>query len=137
MTRGGPRPGAGQPPKYGAPMTIRKEIKLTEGDYAEITAAVPGDEPWSRWVVEAALMRARGDVRGPSRGYRGGAMKISRKFGLHNFEMQIKRNSSAPLPGSREVREESLAWQIVTFSIDGIPVEREDFDLALRICSVV
>lgn len=59
-THGGRRPGAGQPPKYGAAMTERLELKLTEADKAEILAAVPTGSPVGRWVVEAALTRARG-----------------------------------------------------------------------------
>lgn len=62
MTRsshGGRRPGAGQPPKYGAPMTERIGLQLTEAERAEIEAAVPEGYPVGRWIVEAALMRAR------------------------------------------------------------------------------
>lgn len=61
--RGGRRPGSGQPPKYGMPMTVRREVKLTEADDAEITAAVPEGFSWARWVVEAALMRARKELK--------------------------------------------------------------------------
>jgi hypothetical protein len=59
MTRGGRRPGAGQPPKYGMPMRVRVSLTMTEADHAEISAEVPDGEPFGRWVVEAALMRAR------------------------------------------------------------------------------
>lgn len=57
--RGGARPGAGQPPIAGVPQTERLTLKMTEGERAEIEAAVPGGKPVSRWIVEAALQRAR------------------------------------------------------------------------------
>jgi hypothetical protein len=60
MTHGGPRPGSGPKPKYGGKLTERWQIDLTEADAAEITAAIPEGEARSRWVVEAALRRARG-----------------------------------------------------------------------------
>ena len=59
MTRGGRRPGAGQPPKYGVAMTERMGLVMTEAERAEIEAAVPDGCPAGRWIVEAALMRAR------------------------------------------------------------------------------
>lgn len=59
MTHGGRRPGAGQPPKYGAAMTERMGLTLTEAERAEIEAAVPAGSPVGRWIVEAALTRAR------------------------------------------------------------------------------
>jgi len=59
VTRGGEREGAGQPPKYGVPMTERWGLELTEADAAEIQAAVPDGKSRSRWIVEAALARAR------------------------------------------------------------------------------
>jgi hypothetical protein len=42
-------------------MTMRErwELKLTEADAAEIQAAIPDGYPRGRWVVEAALARAR------------------------------------------------------------------------------
>jgi hypothetical protein len=52
----------GQPPKYGAPMTERMGLTMTEAERAEIEAAVPDDEPVGRWIVEAALRRARGGL---------------------------------------------------------------------------
>ncbi len=39
MTRGGRRPGAGQPPIAGQPQTERIGLKLTEAERAEIEAA--------------------------------------------------------------------------------------------------
>lgn len=59
MTRGGRRPGAGARPLAGMPQTERIELKLTEAERAEIEAAVPEGYPVGRWIVEAALMRAR------------------------------------------------------------------------------
>jgi len=59
MTRGGARPGAGQPPVAGQPQTERIGLKLTEAERAEIEAAVPNDRPVGRWIVEAAIMRSR------------------------------------------------------------------------------
>lgn len=58
-SHGGRRPGAGQPPRAGTRQTERKELKLTEGQLAEIEAAIPEGESFNAWVVEAALMRAR------------------------------------------------------------------------------
>lgn len=57
--RGGRRPGAGQPPKYGTPMTERLGLVMTEAERAEIEAAVPDGQPVGRWIVDAALLRAR------------------------------------------------------------------------------
>lgn len=62
MRRGGARAGAGQPPKYGAAMTERVGLKLTEAELAEINAAVPDGHPVGRWIVDAALARARHDT---------------------------------------------------------------------------
>lgn len=59
-SHGGRRPGAGQPPVAGTPQTERIGIKLTEAQYAEIVAAVPEGQSLNRWIIEAALMRARG-----------------------------------------------------------------------------
>lgn len=59
VTHGGRRPGAGQPPKYGAAMTERMGLVLTEAERAEIEAAIPDGDPVGRWIVEAALARAR------------------------------------------------------------------------------
>lgn len=59
MTRGGARPGSGQPPIAGTPQTERIGLKLTEAERAEIEAAIPDGKPVGRWIVEAALMRAR------------------------------------------------------------------------------
>ena len=61
MTRGGPRPGSGQPPIAGTPQTERIHLRLTEAERAEIEAAVPDGRPVGRWIVEAALIRARKD----------------------------------------------------------------------------
>jgi hypothetical protein len=61
--RGGYRPGSGQPPIAGTPQTERIGLKLTEGERAEIEAAIPDGHPVGRWIVEAALMRARGGTR--------------------------------------------------------------------------
>lgn len=57
--RGGARPGAGQPPTAGQPQTERIGLKLTEAERAEIEAAVPEGHPVGRWIVAAAIMRAR------------------------------------------------------------------------------
>lgn len=64
MTRshGGCRPGAGQPPLAGVRQTKRIELKLAEPEYAEILGAVPDGYPVRRWIVEAALMRARSEA---------------------------------------------------------------------------
>lgn len=62
MTRGGARPGAGQPPVAGQPQTERIGLKLTEAERAEIEGTVPDDHPAGRWIVEAAIMRARGEL---------------------------------------------------------------------------
>lgn len=59
-SHGGRRPGAGQPPLAGVRQTKRIELKLAEPEYAEILAAVPDGQAVSRWIVEAALARARG-----------------------------------------------------------------------------
>lgn len=59
MPRGGRRPGAGRPPVGGAPQTERIALMCTEEERAEIEAAVPDDEALSRWIIDAALARAR------------------------------------------------------------------------------
>lgn len=58
-SHGGRRPGAGQPPIAGQPQTERISLKLTEAERAEIEAAVPDGHPVGRWIVDAALIRAR------------------------------------------------------------------------------
>lgn len=62
MTRGGARPGAGKPPVAGQPQTERIGLKLTEAERAEIEGAVPDDQPVGRWIVEAAIIRARSEL---------------------------------------------------------------------------
>jgi hypothetical protein len=52
--------GPGQPPKYGARLSERIGLVMTEAERAEIEAAVPDGHPTGRWIVEAAVMRARG-----------------------------------------------------------------------------
>lgn len=42
--------------------TERMTLRLTESERAEIYAAVPADAPVGPWVIEAALMRARGGL---------------------------------------------------------------------------
>lgn len=59
MTRGGRRPGAGRKPVAGTKQTERLGLTLTEAELAEIVVAVPKGRPVGRWIVEAALMRAR------------------------------------------------------------------------------
>ena len=59
-SHGGCRPGSGQPPTRGAKQTERLSLAMTEAERAEIEAAVPEDEPLGPWIIEAALMRARG-----------------------------------------------------------------------------
>lgn len=59
LGHGGARPGAGQPPVAGQPQTERINLRLTESERAEIEAAVPTGAPVGRWIVEAAVMRAR------------------------------------------------------------------------------
>lgn len=59
MTRGGSRPGAGAKPLAGQPQSERISLALTEAERAEIEAAVPAGSPVGRWIVEAALARAR------------------------------------------------------------------------------
>lgn len=59
MTRGGYRPGSGQPPIAGVRQRERINIRLTEAERAEIEAAVPENRPVGRWIVEAAAFRAR------------------------------------------------------------------------------
>lgn len=56
---GGEREGAGRPPNAGVRQTERLGLTMTEPELAEIVAAVPESETLGRWVVEAALMRAR------------------------------------------------------------------------------
>lgn len=58
-SHGGRRPGAGQPPIAGVPQTERIGLKLTEAELAEIQDAIPEGYPVGRWIIEAALMRAR------------------------------------------------------------------------------
>lgn len=55
MTR---HPG-GRPPVRGSPQRIRKQLKLTEAEWAEISACIPDGEPEGPWIIEAALRRAR------------------------------------------------------------------------------
>jgi len=52
----------GQPPTRGMKQTERMTLRLTEAERAEICAAVPADEPVGPWVIDAALMRARGGL---------------------------------------------------------------------------
>lgn len=59
-SHGGRRPGSGQPPIAGVRQTEQLTIRMTEAELGEIVAAVPEDSPVGRWIVEAALMRARG-----------------------------------------------------------------------------
>lgn len=54
-----PRRGPGQPPKYGAKLTERQGLCMTEAERAEIEAAVPDGNPVGRWIVDAAIERAR------------------------------------------------------------------------------
>jgi hypothetical protein len=61
VTRGGSRPGSGQPPVAGQPKRPHT-IGATEAQWAEIRAAVPEDEPVGPWVIDAALMRARKEL---------------------------------------------------------------------------
>jgi hypothetical protein len=63
MTRGGRREGAGQPPIAGVRQTERIGLKMTEAERAEIEAAVPAGKALARWIIEAALMRARREGR--------------------------------------------------------------------------
>lgn len=56
---GGVREGAGRPPAAGVKQTERLGLTMTEAEMAEIVAAVPEGATLGRWVVEAALMRAR------------------------------------------------------------------------------
>lgn len=56
---GGVREGAGRPPAAGVKQTERLGLTMTEPEMAEIIAAVPEGAKLGRWVVEAALMRAR------------------------------------------------------------------------------
>ena len=60
MTHGGRRPGAGQPAKYGTPMTERLGLTMTEAEAAEIYAAIPDGAPRGRWIVETVLVAIRG-----------------------------------------------------------------------------
>lgn len=39
-----------------------RSIQASDGQWAEICAAVPADEPVGPWVIDAALMRARGGL---------------------------------------------------------------------------
>lgn len=59
-THGGRRAGAGRPPLAGARQSERLNLTATEAERAEIEAAVPGGMPVGRWIIEAALLRARG-----------------------------------------------------------------------------
>lgn len=56
---GGRRPGSGQPPIAGVPQTERIGLWMTTAERGEIEAAVPEGSSRSRWIVEAALLRAR------------------------------------------------------------------------------
>jgi hypothetical protein len=58
VTRGGRRSGSGREPVAGQRQTERIGLTLTEAELAEILAAVEG-EPVGRWIVRAALDRAR------------------------------------------------------------------------------
>ena len=49
----------GRPPKAGVAQTERLGLTMTRPEIDEITAAVPQGQTRGRWVVEAALMRAR------------------------------------------------------------------------------
>ncbi len=60
---GGARRGAGQPPVRGMPQTERVGLRLTEAELAEIRDAVPKGVKLGPWIIEAALMRARGQLR--------------------------------------------------------------------------
>lgn len=62
MTRGGARPNAGRPPNNGVRMWERFMVYMTEAERAEIEVAVPDGEAMGRWIVGAALMRARGEL---------------------------------------------------------------------------
>lgn len=53
----------GQPPKYGQTMTERIPLMMTEAERAEIEAAVPDGHPVGRWIVNAALEKARSERR--------------------------------------------------------------------------
>lgn len=68
MTRGGARSGAGRLPLAGQSQTERIGLKLTEAERAEIEGAVPEDRTGGRWIVEAAIMRARGQLPMRSKG---------------------------------------------------------------------
>jgi LmbE family N-acetylglucosaminyl deacetylase len=61
------RRGPGQPPKYGAPMTVRQGVCMTEAEREEIAAAVPDGHPVGRWIVDAAIERARREARAAAR----------------------------------------------------------------------
>ena len=50
----------GRPPNAGVPQTERLGLTLTRPELDEIATAVPAGDTRGRWVVEAALMRARG-----------------------------------------------------------------------------
>jgi len=49
----------GRPPKAGVAQTERLGLTMTRPELDEITAAVPEGQTRGRWVVEAALRRAR------------------------------------------------------------------------------
>jgi hypothetical protein len=54
-----PRRGPGQPVKYGARLTERQGLCMTKAEREEIEAAVPEGKPVGRWIVDAAIARAR------------------------------------------------------------------------------
>jgi hypothetical protein len=54
------RRGGREPKAAGLAQTERMGLHLTTAERAEIVAAVPKGEPKARWVVDAALERARG-----------------------------------------------------------------------------
>jgi uncharacterized protein (DUF1778 family) len=59
MTHGGARPNAGRPPNNGVRMWERIELRMTEAERAEIEGAAPDGHPVGRWIVAAALEKAR------------------------------------------------------------------------------
>jgi hypothetical protein len=63
-------------------------------------------------------------------------MKLTRTIGGHTFEMDIGRDPRDPAPRPDARREDLIHCLVVSFAIDGTPVRREDFDLALRLQSI-